>query len=837
MGIKLHRIRLRNLLIICGLAGLSEAIAQPAPTSPETRMAGAKTRRLQADSSRWKDIGFRNIGPSIQGGRVDDLEVNPTNPAEFYVAYATGGLWHTQNNGQSFDPIFDDEATIVIGDIAVNWNTREIWVGTGEVNSSRSSYSGLGVFHSRDNGKTWQHLGLTNSHHIGKILLHPQDPATAWVAVMGGLYSTGKDRGVYKTTDGGKTWKQTLFINDRTGAVEMDMHPSNPNVIYVATWERTRSASNFVEGGPGSGIHKSSDGGETWSLVSGQNSGFPQGAGIGRIGIATTAASPATLYAVVDNYNRKPADGKQDTSRISLTELKDLPTEVMLAMPDSRIDRFLRSNGLGSLNAQSLKAQLKNGTITPTQLYRHLFQEDGAVSAGDIYGAEVYRSDDEGRSWKRTHDKPLTIYNTYGYYFGKIFVSPKRADRIVILGFSADLSDDGGKTFKVMDKSNTHADWHALWMNPKDDRHMVAGNDGGANVTYDDGAHWFKANTPPVGQFYAITVDNDKPYNVYGGMQDNGSWYGPSNHKDGIEWMDRGSYGFKPANGGDGMQAQVDPRDNRTFYSGLQFGIYSRFTRGSDISVPIRPVAAPLTDDKLRFNWQTPIQLSFHNPDILYMGSNRLHRSFRKGEQLTAISGDLTGGKRPGDVPYGTLTSISESPLRFGLIYTGSDDGYLHMTRDGGVSWQRIGLPDKKGKGGLPSGLWVSRVLASKFAEGRVYVTLNGYRNDHFEAYVYKSEDFGQTWTKLGQNLPAEPVNVIREDGVVSDLLYLGTDGGAYASIDGGATFQPFVKGLPHTIPVHDIAIQDREQEIVLGTHGRSLFIGKIDALQKAAGK
>ena len=831
MSIKLMEFT-RPLFILALTTAIQWAQAQPAPTPAEVRMASAALRKAQADSSPWRDIAFRNIGPSIQGGRVDDLEVNPEKPTEFYVAYATGGLWHTVNNGQSFEPIFDSEATIGIGDIAVNWKTREIWVGTGEVNSSRTSYAGLGVYHSKDNGKTWRHLGLANAHHIGKVLLHPQDPATAWVAVMGGLYSNGRDRGVYKTTDGGRTWKQTLFINERTGAVEMDIHPENPNILYAATWERTRSASNFTEGGLGSGIHKSTDGGNSWALISGAGSGFPQGAGIGRIGVATTPASPGTIYAVVDNYNRKPADSKPDTSRISLTELKDMKSEDLMAMPDSRIDRFLRMNGLGSLTAKSLKEQLKAGSLTPAMIHRHLYQEDGAVSAGDIYGAEVYRSDDEGRSWKRTHDKPLSLYNTYGYYFGKIFVSPKRADRLVILGFSADLSDDGGKTFKLMDKSNTHADWHALWMNPKDDRHMVAGNDGGANVTYDDGAHWFKANTPPVGQFYAITVDNDKPYNIYGGMQDNGSWYGPSNHRDGIEWMDRGSYGFKPANGGDGMQAQVDTRDNKTFYSGSQFGFYSRFTRGSEVSVPIRPVAPPLTEDKLRFNWQTPILLSSHNPDIFYMGSQKLHRSFRKGEQLTAISGDLTGGKRPGDVPFGTLTTISESPIRFGLIYTGSDDGYVHVTRDGGVNWQRIGLPDKKGKGGLPAGLWVSRVIASRHAEGRVYVTLNGYRHDHFEAYVYKSEDFGQTWTRLGLNLPAEPVNVIREDAVSSKLLYLGTDGGAYASVDGGETYMPFVKGLPHSLPVHDIAVQEREQEIVLGTHGRSLFVGKVGELQ-----
>lgn len=807
---------------------------QPKPTPGNERMKSLAEKRGSEDKSLLKDIAFRNIGPSIMGGRVVDLEVNPDRPSEFYVAYASGGLWHTVNNGQSLQPVFDSEAVIGIGDIAVNWKTREIWVGTGEVNSSRSSYAGLGVYRSSDNGRSWTNLGLAESHHIGKVLLHPDDPNTAWVAVLGALYTSDEARGVFKTTDGGRTWRRTLFVNATTGVVEMEMQAGNPSVIYAAAWQRTRSSSNFVEGGSASGIYRSADGGESWTLTSGPSTGFPQGDGIGRIGIATTAAKPGLVYAVVDNYNRRSDSSARDTSRILLEDLKDIGREAFLALSDTKLDRFLGTNGLRPrYSSTTLKADVRAGTLDPTALHRYLYQEDAGPNANQIHGAEVYRSDNEGRSWKKTHEKPLSLYNTYGYYFGEIVASSKDPEKIVILGFSADISTDGGRSFRVMDKPNTHADWHACWIDPKDDSHMVAGNDGGANVTYDNGLNWFKVHTPSVGQYYAITTDMAKPYNVYGGLQDNGSWYGPSNHKEGIDWLDRGQYAYKPLNGGDGMQVQVDPRDNSTVYSGLQFGAYFRFSKGTTDMKPIRPQAPPLEEEKLRFNWQTPILLSTHNPDILYIGSQRLHRSMNRGESFETLSGDLTGGKRPGDVPFGTLTCISESPLAFGLIYTGSDDGQVHVTRDGGATWARLGLPDKKGRGGLPQGLWVSRIVASRHAKGRVYLTLNGYRHDHFDAYVYRSEDYGQTWSRIGTDLPLDPVNVIREDPTSDSILYLGTDGGAYASLDDGIRFMPFVKGLPRSVPVHDIAIQERDGEIVLGTHGRSLYVAKLDELRK----
>ena len=823
------------LLLLMPGALLSQSA--PTPTPASARWASLQKRTESDSSSPFKGIAFRNIGPSIMSGRVTDLEVNPDNPTEFYVAYATGGLWYTDNNGLSLTPVFDREAVIGIGDIAVNWKTGDIWLGTGEVNSSRSSYPGVGVYRSSDRGKTWRHAGLTESRHIGKILLHPTNPEKAWVAALGGLYSKDRHRGVYATSDGGRTWRQTLYVDDSTGAVEMDMHPSDPDVIYAATWTRMRRAWNFVEGGRGSGIQKSTDGGMTWKKITGAGSGFPQGDGIGRIGLATTAASKETVYAVVDNYNRKPDTAAKDTSRLQLKEFKDMDKETFLALNDSKLDRFLRSSGLSSgYTAKSLKVKVGAGTVKPDALYRHLYQEDGGPSANEIYGAEVYRSDDGGASWRKTHEKPLTLHVTYGYYFAKVQASQSNADKIVVLGLTADLSVDGGKTFSVMDKANTHADWHSVWINPKSDRHMVAGNDGGCNITYDDGRNWFKANNPSVGQYYAVAVDDAKPYNVYGGLQDNGSWYGPSNNREGIDWMERGQYGFKRINGGDGMQAQVDTRDNKTYYSGSQFGSYFRFSHAGNEPKPIRPPAPALEEDRLRFNWQTPILLSPHNPDILYMGAQRLFRSMNRGDRFEAISGDLTGGKRAGDVPFGTLTCISESPLAFGTLYTGSDDGQVWLTRNGGERWTRIDMPDKKGKGGLPQGLWVSRVLASRHSASRVYVTLNGYRIDHSTAHVYVSDDYGATWKRIGKGLPEDPVNVVREDHKSANVLYLGTDGGAYASIDGGSTFMPFVKGLPRSVPVHDIAIQERENEIVLGTHGRSLYIAKLDEVQKAAG-
>jgi len=812
--------------------------AQVRPTPAAERWKGLQQRQVLEKRSTINHVKFRNIGPSVMSGRVDDIEANPEDPTEFYVAYATGGLWHTTNNGHSFTSIFDSADVIGIGDIAVNWKTRTIWVGTGEVNSSRSSYAGLGVYKSNNNGKSWDYVGLPESHHIGKIQLHPTDDNTAWVAVLGHLYSPNKERGVFKTTDGGKTWKQTLAIDDNTGVVEMEINPQNPRELYAAAWYRTRRAWNFEESGKTSGIYKSTDGGDTWTLVTRAGSGFPTGDIVGRIGLAVYPKNPQIVYAIVDNQQARPDTARRDSVTYRLDDLKNLNMEEFAKLNDSRLDTFLRRNRLPQrFTAALIKEMVAKNQLKPTSLYDYLYVNTGFE--GTPIGAEVYRSDNGGQTWRKTHEKEIPIFFTYGYYFAKIYVSPYNPDKVYALGFSSQLSTDGGKTWKNMDKPNVHADHHALWINPNRDSHLINGNDGGVNITYDDGENWFKANTPPVGQYYAITVDNAKPYNVYGGLQDNGVWYLPSvNPRNSFANSGLGLADdfVKNIGGGDGMQVQVDNRDNVTTYYGSQFGSYSRTNRLTREGTRRITPRHELGEKPLRFNWQSPILLSPHNNDIVYFGSNKFHRSFNQGDTMIALTGDITKGGKEGDVPYGTLTTISESPLRFGLIYTGTDDGNIHVTKDAGATWTSVGEPKKKGFS-LPQNLWVSRVVASRFKEPRVYVSLNGYRFDDFSPYLYFSEDYGATWSPIGKDLPAEPINVIKEDPKNENIIYVGTDGGLYVSFNRGQSFMMWNAGLPKSIPVHDIAIQERENEIVLGTHGRSIFIAKLDEIQKAASK
>lgn len=810
----------------------SQSYAQIVPTPAAERLKGMQNRTIQAQSSPLNEVEFRNIGPAIMSGRVVDIDANPDDPTEFYVAYATGGLWHTTNNGQSFTPVFDKEMVMGIGDIAVNWHSpkKTIWLGTGEVNSSRSTYAGIGMYKSDDNGRSWEYLGLPESHHIGEVTLHPGDPAVAWVAVMGHLYSPNKERGIYKTVDGGKTWQHTLAIDDNTGAIDLQVNPANPQELYAALWYRTRRAWNFEESGKTSGIYKSTDGGDTWQLTSGPGSGFTTGEGVGRIGLAVFPQNPQIVYAVVDNQAPLPDTARKSDSTYTLNDFKALDKAGFAALDTAKLSKFLRASRFPvKYTAATVKEMVRTDKVKPTAIYDYLFVDDGFQNKS-VTGCEVYRSDDAGKTWKRTNTKQIPIYYSYGYYFGKIYVSPQNADKVFILGVNAQVSTDGGKTFTTIDKGNVHSDHHSLWINPKRDSHIINGNDGGCNISYDDGEHWFKANTPSVGQFYAIAVDNAKPYNVYGGLQDNGVWFGPSDFKENINWTENGEYAYKRLGGGDGMQVQVDTRDNKTVYSGSQFGFYTRTNLAAKERKFIQP-KHELGEYPLRFNWQTPIWLSRHNQDILYYGSNKFHRSLLKGEEMQTLSSDLTNGARTGDVPFGTITTISESPLKFGLLYIGTDDGNLQVSSDGGYSWTALGKPTKKNPG-LPQGLYVSRVVASEWKEGRVYVTLNGYRNDHFNAYVFVSEDYGKTWKQLGGELPLEPVNVIREDPKSESILYIGTDGGLYASIDGGGKFMPFTKGIPAAVPVHDIAIQKRENEIVVGTHGRSIYIGKLDKVQ-----
>lgn len=808
------------------------SFAQVKPTPAADRLKKVEQRKSSIQRSIVNNNSFRNVGPSVMSGRVADVDVNPEDPTEFYVAYASGGLWHTKNNGQSFVSIFDSTDILTIGDIAVNWKTRTIWVGTGEVNSSRSSYAGIGMYRSNDNGKNWEYLGLPESQHIGKILLHPTDNNTVWVAALGHLYSPNKERGIYKTTDGGKSWKQTLYIDENTGGVDIDIDPKNPSNLYAAMWYRTRRSWNFEEGGKTSGIYKSVNGGDSWELISQQGSGFPNGEGVGRIGVAVSQQNGNVIYAVVDNNFHQPdtALQKRDTTRYVLRDFKDLTKEQFLALDDKKLSTFVssRRNGIpAKYTAAVIKDAVSSGKFPPSVIWDYLFDANTALFETPIIGCELYRSDDAGKSWHKTNTKPLTMYSTYGYYFGKVFVSPMNDNKVVLTGFDVEMSTDGGKTFKFIGGENVHADHHVAWFDPKKDSHIIIGNDGGCNITYDNGDHWFKANTPPVGQFYNITFDMAKPYNVYGGLQDNGTWYGSSTTKEGYDWFDSGENPFKGINGGDGMQVQVDWRDNKTVYSGSQFGAYTRQNLSTKEFKSVRPFR-DLGETALRYNWQTPILVSRHNQDIFYYGSNKFHRSFNKGDSSVAMSGDLTTNPQQGDVPFGTLTAISESPIRFGLIYVGTDDGNIQVTKDGGNTWELI---TKR----LPKGLYVSRATASAFKEGRVYVSLNGYRNDNFLPYLYVSDDYGANWKVIGRDLPNEPINVIKEDVQNENLLFIGTDGGLYVSLDGGESSMMWSKGLPYSVPVHDIALHPRDNDIILGTHGRSIYIAKLDDVQKLA--
>ena len=809
--------------------------AQIKPSTAAERLNGLQKRKLLENDTSLKSIKFRNIGPSIMSGRVVDVDVNPADPTEFYVAYASGGLWYTKNNGQSLVPVFDKENAFSIGDIAVNWGKtpgatgRVIWVGTGEANSSRSSYTGLGVYKSANNGATWEYLGLPESHHIGKISLHPTDVNIAWVAVLGHLYSPSKERGIYKTTDGGKTWNHALFIDENTGAADMDINPKDPNELYAAMWYRTRRAWNFEESGKTSGIYKSNDGGNTWKQVTVTGSGFPAGDGLGRIGVAVFAGNPKIIYATLDNQGRRPDTAKKKIdNNYVLKNFKDLNKEGFANLDNNKLDSFLVNNNFKEkYTAATVKELVKNDKIKPTEIYNYLFDANTALFETPIIGCEVYRSDDAGLSWRKVNSKGLATYNTYGYYFGKISVSNTNADKIVISGYDLLLSTDGGKNFTSTDNDATHADWHGCWMNPDKDGHWVAANDGGCNITYDNGEHWFKVNTPAVGQFYKITVDDAKPYNIYGGLQDNGTWYGPATARDSDQWDYEGVYPWKQIGGGDGMQVQVDTRDNKTVYSGSQFGFYGR--RGTDGGKRLFIYPRPdLGEAKYRFNWQTPIWLSKHNQDIFYYATNKFHRSLQKGENLETLSSDLSNGGMEGDVPFGTATTLVESPLRFGLIYIGTDDGNIQVSKDAGYTWVKISSNLPK----AVQGLYVSRVTPSAFKEGRIYVTLNGYRNDNFGSYLFVSEDYGTNWVQLGSDLPMEPINVVTEDPKKENIIYVGTDNGLYASFTMGKNFMVLDHNLPR-VPVHDIVVQPRENELVIGTHGRSIYITKLKEVQK----
>ncbi|MEW5917684.1 MAG: glycosyl hydrolase, partial [Gemmatimonadota bacterium] len=691
-------------------------------------------------------LRFRDIGPATPSGRVDDLAVYEGNPAVFYIATATGGLWKTVNNGTTLEQVFHSQTTSSIGDVAIAPNDPNlVWVGTGENNNRQSSSWGDGVYKSADGGRTWVNMGLKDSKQIARIIVDPVDYDVVYVAALGNLWAGGGDRGVYKTTDGGVTWARILEAGPFAGATELVMDPANNKVLYAATYQRLRSSWGFNGGGDASAIYKTTDAGRTWTKLT---KGIPAGP-LGRIGLDIYRKNPNVLYARIEH-------------------------------------------------------QTESGT---------------------------YRSDDAGASWTK-----LSNVNPRPMYFSQIRVDPQTDSRIYVLGVQLHVSDDGGRTFHNEGARQIHVDFHAMWVNPKNPDHLILGGDGGVGISYDRSKTYVWLNNLPVGQFYHVAFDNQFPYTVCGGLQDNNTWCGPSAVRN--EWG-IGNDEWFIIGGGDGFVGMVDPTNPRVMYAESQNGNMNRIDRLTNERTSIRP--EPTTGERAyRWNWDTPLILSPHDGNTVYAASNRVFKSSDRGHTWRAISPDLTlqldrdtlelMGVKGRDIrlaandgvsSFGTLSTVHESPVRRGVIWTGSDDGQLHVTRDDGGSWTNVTskLP------GVPKWTYISRVEPSRTAEGTVYVTLDGHRLGDFATYVFTSSDFGGTWSSVAGDLPkGEVARTITEDLKNPDVLYLGTESGLWFTYDRGKHWLP-IKGRFPTVPVYEIAVHPRENAMIVATHGRALWI------------
>jgi photosystem II stability/assembly factor-like uncharacterized protein len=725
-------------------------------------------------------LNFRSIGPTLQSGRFVDFAVPAGRPHTFYAASASGGLWKTENNGQTFEPLFDHEKVFSIGDIAVAPSAPDtIWLGSGEANNSRSTYWGDGIYKSVDGGKTWQNMGLKESHHIGRVVVHPMDPNVVYVAALGHLYSENPERGVYKTSDGGKTWAKVLDVavdGRAVGAVDLVMDPSSPDTLYAAAYDRFRRPWTYGIGGPGSGVFKTVDAGRTWTKLGG---GLPTGV-LGRIGLAVAAKDPKIVYAMIENVN-KPG-------------------------------------------------------LSPADRWQEILA--GKSSDGMIDG-EIYRSNDAGATWAKVSPEKQSIGGAPGYYYGQIVVDPNDTELVYILSVGVLASRDGGKTWKS--PFNFGGDNHALWIDPRDSRHMLLGYDHGLGVTWDGGKAWYHPDFLPLAQFYAIDYDMSYPYRVAGGLQDNGSKLGPSTRVGAGGGYGPGSGApairledWFTVGGGDGMYNVFDRVTNRTLYNESQFGPLSRIDL---VTGEAKSIGYQQIKPETRWNWCSPILVSAHDNNVVYHCGNVVVMSANRGDTWTEISPDLTTNdpaKRPvedrggdGNIQYCTITTFDESPLLPGLLWAGTDDGNVWVTRDNGKAWTKVNdkIP------GQP-GYWVSRVAASPSDPATAYVSYTGFRNDDFRPFLYKTADYGATWTSLAAGLPEGPVNVVREDPKNAQLLFAGTDFGVYVSLDGGKAWTALKGDMP-TQPVHDLKVQPREADLVIATHGRGAYIVDIKPLEE----
>jgi photosystem II stability/assembly factor-like uncharacterized protein len=720
---------MRHLFLFSLFAGL--VFSQDSPSLSAT-IAGLKPRA---------------IGPAMMSGRVVSLAVHPENTGHYFVGVASGGLWKTVNNGATWSPVFDRQGSYSIGYVTLDpKNPNTVWVGTGEDNSQRSVGYGDGVYRSDDGGSTWKNLGLKQSQHIGKILIDPRDSQTLYVAAQGPLWSAGGDRGLYKTTDGGKTWKAVLTISENTGVSDVIMHPSNPNVLFASAWQRRRHFYTLVNGGPESAIYKSTDAGATWQKLSGN--GLPAGE-LGRIGLAVAPSDAKIIYATIEA-----------TARFS----------------------------------------------------------------------GLYRSDDGGATWQKVND-----HLAQPMYYAKVYVDPKSPFRVYVPDVVFRVSDDGGRNLRPLGEKNKHVDNHVIWINPANTNHYLVGCDGGLYETWDKGANWiYKANLP-VTQFYDISVDDAKPfYNVYGGTQDNSSLAGPSQNRSvhGVMTSD-----WRVTRGGDGFISKVDPFDNNVLYAEAQNGMLARIDQRTGESVGIQPLEAP-GEAPLRWNWDSPLTVSTHKAGRVYFGAQKIFRSDDRGSSWKAISPDLSRGLNRDTLPvmgkiqspdaiakhqstanYGNLSVIVESSNKESLLIAGTDDGLIHVSDNSGLDWRKV-----SGIAGVPEGSYVKKIAASQHDPAVIYAAFDNHQNGDFKPYLFSSRDTGRTWTPVMGDLPENgAVKSFAEDHLNPNLLFAGTEFGAFFTLDGGKKWSKF-GGLP-PIPVHDIVVQKRENDLLFGTFGRGIYV------------
>ena len=759
---------MKTLLVVLVAAAIAMPVAAP-QDSPLSGVLNAMT--------------FRNVGPFRTSAWITEIAV-PETPLHdhlytIYAAARSGGLWKTTNNGITWEPISDSVDVAAVGAVALSPSNPDIvWMGTGANDLARSSYSGKGVYKSTDAGGTWSFMGLADSHHIARIVVHPTDPDTVWVAAMGHLFSRNEERGVFRTPDGGETWEKVLYVDDGTGAVDLVINREAPDTLFAAMYEKHRTPWHLILGGPGSGVYRTDDGGTTWGKIEGLPSG-----NVGRIGLDLNFGNPDVLHAVIENVNPRGED-----------------------MPVRRDACAPVGGGRGGRGG-------------------------GGSASGSPIGNEVYRSTDGGGTWSKAHSDDIDVAGSKApYSFNQILTNPEDPDHVIINSDSMYESRDGGQTWNCQFFRGVFGDFRTMWWDTQDPQRIMLGSDGGVNVSYDGGRTTDYHLNIPIGEVYAIGVDMDDPYNVYAGLQDHDSWKGPSNARSGLitleDWTTVGT--------GDGMYNQVDPTDSRWVYNTLQAGGQARFDQLSGQQVRIPP-PTPSGVDRLRYNWVTPIVLSPHNPRIVYTGAQFLFRSLDRGDGWEAMSPDLTTngpdcGLNSGYVPYCTITSISESPVTAGLVWVGSDDGKLQISRDHGASWSD--LTAVLDAAGGPADRYVSRVFASPHDEGTAFVAKNGFRNDDFRPFLFRTSDFGTTWTSIGDGLPDAPINVVVQDGTNPNLLVIGNDLGVWVTIDGGERWQRMKADLP-TVAVHDLTIHPRENDLVLGTYGRGVFIGDISPLRE----